>query len=134
MQRALATGAGQFRGELLGANELAAMGRTRDAEVRIDAALVNDPGQSVAAVLQEHVALARRRSGRGAGVHPSRRCGGSAFGALMLEFYDAAHGDMAGSCPAVCRFDEQDGHDIPPRICRRSIAALMATPHSTKLR
>ncbi|MGN6192593.1 MAG: tetratricopeptide repeat protein [Rhodanobacteraceae bacterium] len=78
-------------------NELAAMGRTRDAEVRIDAALANDPANPL---LLFYKSMLLWREGDQAGALAYIHRGGvadSAFGALMLEFYDAAHGDLAGS-------------------------------------
>ena len=79
------------------ANELAAMGRTRAAEVQIDKALANDPANML---LLFYKSMLRWREGDQAGaltyIHRSGVTD-SPFGELMLEFYDAAHGDMAGS-------------------------------------
>ena len=79
------------------ANELAAMGRTRAAEARIDKALANDPAN---VLLLFYKSMLRWRQGDQAGALAYIHRGGvtdSPFGALMQEFYDAAHGDLAGS-------------------------------------
>ncbi|HJR11980.1 MAG TPA: hypothetical protein VJ823_11295, partial [Rhodanobacteraceae bacterium] len=97
MQRALGLAPDNSAVNYWAANELAAMGRTRAAEARIDAALVNDPAN---VLLLFYKSMLRWREGDQAGALAYIRRGGapdSPFGALMLEFYDAAHGDMAGS-------------------------------------
>ncbi|HJP98908.1 MAG TPA: tetratricopeptide repeat protein, partial [Rhodanobacteraceae bacterium] len=97
MQRALGLAPDNSAVNYWAANELAAMGRTRAAEARIDAALVNDPAN---VLLLFYKSMLRWREGDPAGALAYIRRGGapdSPFGALMLEFYDAAHGDMAGS-------------------------------------
>ena len=97
MQRALGLAPDNSAVNYWAANELAAMGRTRAAEARIDAALVNDPAN---VLLLFYKSMLRWREGDQAGALAYVRRGGaldSPFGALMLEFYDAAHGDMAGS-------------------------------------
>jgi TolB-like protein len=74
-----------------------AMGRARTAEARIDAALVDDPANPL---LLFYKSMLRRREGDQAGALAYIHRGGvadSAFGALMLEFYDAAHGDVQAS-------------------------------------
>ncbi|HEX6612740.1 MAG TPA: hypothetical protein VF022_02600, partial [Rhodanobacteraceae bacterium] len=97
MQRALELAPDNSAVNYWAANELAAMGRTRAAEARIDAALVNDPAN---VLLLFYKSMLRWREGDQAGALAYIHRGGatdSPFGALMLEFYDAAHGDMAGS-------------------------------------
>src|SRR6185312_3003522 len=97
MQRALGLAPDNSAVNYWAANELAAMGRTRDAEVRIDAALANDPANPL---LLFYKSMLRWREGDQAGALAYIHRGGvadSAFGALMQEFYDAAHGDLAGS-------------------------------------
>jgi TolB-like protein/Flp pilus assembly protein TadD len=97
MQRALALAPDNSAVNYWASNELAAMGRTRDAEVRIDAALANDPANPL---LLFYKSMLRWREGDQAGALAYIHRGGvadSAFGALMQEFYDAAHGDLAGS-------------------------------------
>jgi len=97
MQRALERAPDNSAVNYWAANELAAMGRTRDAEARIDAALANDPANIL---LLFYKSMIRWREGDQAGALAYIHRGGAAdspFGALMLEFYDAAHGDMAGS-------------------------------------
>ncbi len=97
VQRALGLAPDNSAVNYWAANELAAMGRTRAAEARIDAALVNDPAN---VLLLFYKSMLRWREGDQAGALAYVRRGGapdSPFGALMLEFYDAAHGDMAGS-------------------------------------
>lgn len=79
------------------ANELAAMGRTRAAEARVDTALVDDPANSL---LLFYKSMLRWREGDQVGALAYIHRGGmadSAFGELMLEFYDAAHGDRQAS-------------------------------------
>lgn len=97
MQRALGLAPDNSAVNYWAANELAAMGRTRAAEARIDAALVNDPAN---VLLLFYKSMLRWREDDQAGALAYIRRGGapdSPFGALTLEFYDAAHGDMAGS-------------------------------------
>jgi len=97
MQRALELAPDKSAVNYWAANELAAMGRTRAAEVRIDKALANDPANML---LLFYKSMLRWREGDQAGaltyIHRSGVTD-SPFGELMLEFYDAAHGDMAGS-------------------------------------
>jgi TolB-like protein len=79
------------------ANELAAMGRTRDAETRIDAALPNDPANPL---LLFYKSMVRWREGDQAGTLAFIRRSGTAdspFSELGLGFYDAAHGDKEGA-------------------------------------
>lgn len=97
MQRALGLAPDNSAVNYWAANELAAMGRTRAAEARIDKALANDPANML---LLFYKSMLRWREGDQAGALAYIHRGGatdSPFGALMLEFYDAAHGDMAGS-------------------------------------
>ena len=97
MQRAVELAPDNSAVNYWAANELAAMGRTRDAEARIDAVLVNDSANTL---LLFYKSMIRWRQGDQAGALAYIHRGGvtdSPFGALMLEFYDAAHGDMAGS-------------------------------------
>ncbi|TAN01581.1 MAG: hypothetical protein EPN40_02435, partial [Rhodanobacteraceae bacterium] len=97
MQRALELAPDNSAVNYWAANELAAMGRTRDAEARIDVALANDPANTL---LLFYKSMLRWRQGDQAGALAYIHRGGvtdSPFGALMLEFYDAARGDMAGS-------------------------------------
>lgn len=97
MQRALELAPDDSAVSYWAANELAAMGRTRDAEARIDAVLANDSANTL---LLFYKSMLRWRQGDQAGALAYIHRGGvtdSPFGALMLEFYDAAHGDMAGS-------------------------------------
>lgn len=97
MQRALELAPDKSAVNYWAANELAAMGRTRAAEARIDKALANDPANML---LLFYKSMLRWREGDQAGaltyIHRSGVTD-SPFGELMLEFYDAAHGDMAGS-------------------------------------
>jgi hypothetical protein len=95
------------------ANELAAMGRSGAAEVRIDAALAND---SANPLLLFYKSMIRWRQGDQAGALAYIQRAGvtdSPFGALMLEFYDAAHGDMAGSAREFADSTSQMGTKIP---------------------
>jgi TolB-like protein/Flp pilus assembly protein TadD len=96
------------------ANELAAMGRTRAAEVRIDKALANDPANML---LLFYKSMIRWREGDQAGALAYIHRAGvsdSPFGALMLEFYDAAHGDMAGSAREFAGSTSKMGTRISP--------------------
>jgi len=97
MQRAVELAPDNSAVNYWAANELAAMGRTRDAEARIDSALTNDPANIL---LLFYKSMTRWRQGDQAGALAYIHRAGvadSPFGALMLEFYDAARGDMAGS-------------------------------------
>ena len=94
-------------------NELAAMGRTRAAEARIDAALADDPANIL---LLFYKSMLRWRQGdQGGALAYIHRAGAadSPFGALMLEFYDAAHGDMAGSAREFALSTSKMGTKIP---------------------
>jgi TolB-like protein/tetratricopeptide (TPR) repeat protein len=96
------------------ANQMAAMGRTRDAEARIDSALVNDPANIL---LLFYESMLRWRVGDDAGALAFIRRGGavdSPFGALMLSFYDAAHGDLQASAEQFAKSTSQMGSRIPP--------------------
>src|SRR5690348_1670322 len=96
------------------ANELAAMGRTRDAEARIDVALADDPANPL---LLFYKSMTRWREGDQAGALRYIHRGGvadSPFGSLMLEFYDAAHGDLAGSARQFADSTSKMGTRISP--------------------
>ena len=60
MRRAVELGPDDLAANYWAANELAATGRSREAEARIDSMLPNDPAERAAAVLQGLTALARR--------------------------------------------------------------------------
>ncbi|HEX7130031.1 MAG TPA: hypothetical protein VF217_08160 [Rhodanobacteraceae bacterium] len=113
MQRALELAPDDSAVNYWAANELAAMGRTRAAEARIDKAMVNDPAN---VLLLFYKSMLRWREGDQAGalayIH---RAGDTAspFGALMLEFYDAAHGDMAASAVQFANSTSKMGTKIP---------------------
>ena len=97
MQRALELAPENSPVNYWAANELAAMGRTRAAEAHIDVALRNDPANPL---LLFYKSMLRWREGDQAGALAYIHRGGmadSAFGTLVLEFYDAAHGDMPAS-------------------------------------
>jgi len=113
MRRALALAPDNSAVNYWASNELAAMGRTRPAEARIDAALVNDPAN---VLLLFYKSMLRWREGDQAGALAYVHRGGlpdSPFGALMLEFYDAAHGDMAGSAREFAASTSKMGTKIP---------------------
>jgi len=97
MQRALALAPDNSAVNYWAANELAAMGRTRAAEAPIDKALANDPANMLLLFYKSMLRWRQQdRAGALAYIHHSG-VADSPFGALMLEFYDAAQGDMAGS-------------------------------------
>jgi TolB-like protein len=113
MQRALELAPGSSAVNYWAANELAAMGRSGAAEVRIDAALAND---SANPLLLFYKSMIRWREGDQAGALAYIQRAGvtdSPFGALMLEFYDAAHGDMAGSARDFASSTSKMGTKIP---------------------
>lgn len=113
MQRALELAPDNSAVNYWAANELAAMGRTRDAEARLDAVLANDPANPL---LLFYKSMLRWRQHDQAGALVYIKRGGvvdSPFGALMLEFYDAAHGDMAGSAREFANSTSQMGTKIP---------------------
>lgn len=114
MQRALTLNPGDSTVTYWAANELAAMGRTRDAETRIDAALTHDPAN---VPLLFYKSMLRWRSGdKAAALAFARRDGvaGSAFGAMMLSFYEAADGDMQAAARQFAKSESQMGSKIPP--------------------
>ena len=113
MQRALELAPDNVVVDYWAANELAAMGRTRAAEARIDSVLSNDPANIL---LLFYKSMIRWRQGDQAGALAYIQRAGvtdSPFGALMLEFYDAAHGDMAGSAREFADSTSQMGTKIP---------------------
>jgi TolB-like protein/Flp pilus assembly protein TadD len=113
MQRALELAPDDSAVNYWAANELAAMGRTRAAEARIDKALVNDPAN---VLLLFYESMLRWREGDQAGALAYIHRGGatdSPFGALVLEFYDAARGDMAGSAREFALSTSKMGTMIP---------------------
>lgn len=113
MQRALELAPGNSAVSYWAANELAAMGRTRDAETRLDAALANDPANPL---LLFYKSMLRWREGDQAGaldfIHRSGTAD-SPFGELMLGFYDAAHGDKEGAKRSFARSTRHMGSTIP---------------------
>jgi TolB-like protein len=95
------------------ANELAAMGRTRDAEARIDSTLRNDPANTL---LLFYKSMLRWRAGDDAGALAFIQRGGvldSPFGAMMLSFYDAAHGDREAAAAQFAKSEGRMGSMIP---------------------
>jgi TolB-like protein/Flp pilus assembly protein TadD len=118
------------------ANELAAMGRTRAAEVRIDKALANDPANML---LLFYKSMIRWREGDQAGALAYIHRAGvsdSPFGALMMEFYDAAHGDLAGSARQFANSTSQMGTKIPAADLQAIYRGTYgdATRHQTALK
>ena len=114
MQRALTLDPDDSTVNYWAANELSAMGRTRDAEARIDAALTHDPAN---VPLLFYKSMLRWRSGdKAAALAFAQRDGvaGSAFGAMMLSFYEAADGDMQASAREFAKSESQMGSKIPP--------------------
>jgi TolB-like protein len=113
MQRALELAPENSAVSYWAANELAAMGRTRDAETRLDAALANDPANPL---LLFYKSMLRWREGDQAGaldfIHRSGTAD-SPFGELMLGFYDAAHGDKEGAKRRFARSTRHMGSTIP---------------------
>lgn len=113
MQRALELAPENSAVSYWAANELAAMGRTRDAETRLDAALANDPANPL---LLFYKSMLRWREGDQAGaldfIHRSGTAD-SPFGELMLGFYDAAHGDKEGAKRSFARSTRHMGSTIP---------------------
>jgi TolB-like protein len=115
MQQALRLDPADVAVNYWAANELAALGRTQAAEQRIDAALANDPAN---VLLLFYKSMTRWRTGDEAGALAYIRRAGvvdSPFGALMLEFYDAAQGDMAASAQQVAKSTSKMGTRIPRR-------------------
>jgi TolB-like protein len=114
MQRALELAPENSAVNYWAANELAAMGRTRAAEARIDAAMVNDPANPL---LLFYKSMLRWREGDQTGalayIHRAGMAD-SAFGALVLEFYDAAHGDMPASARDFASSTSKMGTKISP--------------------
>lgn len=103
MQRALELAPEGSAVNYWAANELAAMGRTRDAETRLDVALANDPANRL---LLFYKSMLRWREGDQAGALDFIHRNGTAdspFGELMLGFYDEAHGDKEGAKRSFAR-------------------------------
>jgi TolB-like protein len=124
MQRALELAPDDSAVNYWAANELAAMGRTHDAEARIDAALRNDPA-NILLLFYKSMLRWRQHDQAGALAYVHRAgVTDSPFGALMLEFYDAAHGDMAGSAREFANSTSKMGTKI-------SIADLQAIYRGT---
>jgi TolB-like protein/Flp pilus assembly protein TadD len=113
MQRAQALAPDDSGVNYWASNELAAMGRTRAAEALIDKALANDPANPL---LLFYKSMLRWREGDQAGALAYIHRAGvseSAFGALMQEYYDAAHGDMASSAREFALSTSKMGTKIP---------------------
>jgi tetratricopeptide (TPR) repeat protein len=113
MRRALALGPDDASVNYWAANELAAMGRTRDAEARIDSVLADDPAN---VLLLFYKSMLRWRSGDEAGALAYIHRGGAAespFGALTLGFLDAAHGDTRAAGRRFVESRSQMGTKIP---------------------
>lgn len=103
MRRALALAPGNSAVNYWAANELAATGRTREAEARIDAVLGNDPAN---VLLLFYKSMMRWRMGDEAGALEYVHRGdapNTAFGALMFSLYDAAHGRVQESAEQFAR-------------------------------
>lgn len=113
MQRALELAPENSAVSYWAANELAAMGRTRDAETRLDAALANDPANPL---LLFYKSMLRWREGDQAGaldfIHRSGTAD-SPFGELMLGYYDVAHGDKEGAKRNFASSAARMGSKIP---------------------
>lgn len=113
MQRALELAPEDSAVNYWAANELSAMGRTRDAEIRIDVALANDPANPL---LLFYKSMLRWREGDQTGaldfIHRSGTAD-SPFGELMLGFYDAAHGDKEEATRSFARSTGRMGTRIP---------------------
>ena len=112
MQRALELAPEDSAVNYWAAYELAALGRTRDAEIRIDAALANDPANPL---LLFYKSMARWREGDQVGaldfIHRSGTAD-SPFGELMLGFYAAAPGDKEGAKQKFARAAGDMGEKI----------------------
>ncbi len=94
MQRAREFGPDNLAANNWAANELSAMGRTADAEARIDVALINDPANPL---LLFYKGIERWRAGDDAGtIALARRTEdrGSVFGAWLFALHDATVGDF----------------------------------------
>lgn len=113
MQRALKLAPDDSAVNYWAANELAAMGRTRAAEARIDVVLANDQANTLLLFYKSMLRWRERdETGALAYIH---RAGvmDSPFGALIQEFYDAAHGDIAGSVRDFASSTSKMGTKIP---------------------
>ena len=113
MRQALALGPDDAAVNYWASNELSSMGRTRAAEARLDVALANDPANPL---LLFYKSMMRWRQGDlgGALDYVNRNeTGETPFGALMLEFYDAADGDMQGSERRFADATSKMGTTIP---------------------
>ncbi|MFI4968935.1 MAG: hypothetical protein ACHP7D_01935, partial [Lysobacterales bacterium] len=114
MQHALALAPDNSAVNYWAANELAAMGRSRDAEARIDAVLVNDPANIL---LLFYKSMLRWRVGDEAGALAFIHRDGvndSPWGAMMLSFYDAAHGERQAAAVQLAKSEGKMGSRISP--------------------
>ncbi|HTA64081.1 MAG TPA: tetratricopeptide repeat protein [Xanthomonadaceae bacterium] len=94
MRRALELGPEDLAANFWAANELSAMGRTTEAEARIDSALIDDPAN---VLLLFYKGMIRSNTGDvAAATALARRIGdrGPAFAAFLLESQDAKVGDF----------------------------------------
>ncbi|MEO6798978.1 MAG: hypothetical protein ABI178_03475 [Rhodanobacter sp.] len=113
MQRAVELAPDDSSVNYWAANEMASMGRTRDAEIRIDAALANDPANIP---LLFYKSLMRWREDDLAGALDFIHRAGTAdspFGELMLGFYDTAQGDKERAMRNFAKSTARMGTKIP---------------------
>lgn len=133
MQRAMELAPEDSAVNYWAANELAAMGRTRDAETRLDAALANDPANPL---LLFYKSMLRWREGDQAGaldfIHRSGTAD-SPFGELMLGFYDAARGDKEGAKRSFARSTGRMGSKIPDQDLQAIYLGTFGTAEQRKV-
>ena len=128
MQRALQLAPDNSAVSYWAANELAAMGRSRDAEARLKAALNNDPAN---ALLLFYESMMRWRAGDGAGARKilaRDSIANSEFALLVLGYLDAAHGHSAVAVDELARAKSTFGSKIPQTDLIKIFRGFAGTP------
>lgn len=113
MQRALTLAPDNSTVNFWSAAELVSMGRTRDAEARMDAALAHDPAN---AMLLFYKGLLRGQSGDMAtalSIAQHESVAGSPWGAMILSMVDYARGHMQAAAREVAQSESALGSKIP---------------------
>jgi len=128
MQRAVELAPDNSAVNYWAANELAAMGRNRDAEVLIDKALANDPAN---VLLLFYKSMMRWRAGDEAGTREILDRGSvadSRFADLNRSDLDAAHGNLDRATSEFARSVSAFGSKIPEADLPTIFAGIHGTP------
>ena len=133
MQRALQLAPDNSAVSYWAANELSAMGRSRDAEAHLNAALKNDPAN---ALLLFYEAMMRWRTGDEAGAREilaRDNIANSEFALLVLGYLDAAHGHSAVAVDELARAKSTFGSKIPQADLMKIFRGFVGTPAQREL-